>query len=112
MLSLIRARFAIGESASADVLRQRQLVAASREQLLNVEARIQVLEHQLAVLLGVPPGAVTLPGDGTLPALPPLPATGLPAELVRRRPDLLSAWYQLRAADADLAAAVAERFPA
>lgn len=111
VLSLIRARFAIGESASADVLRQRQLVAASREQLLNVEARIQVLEHQLAVLLGVPPGAVTLPGDGTLPALPPLPATGLPAELVRRRPDLLSAWYQLRAADADLAAAVAERFP-
>ena len=111
VLSLIRARFAIGESASADVLRQRQLVAASREQLLNVEARIQVLEHQLAVLLGVPPGAVTLPGDGTLPALPPLPATGLPAELVRRRPDLLSAWYQLRAADSDLAAAVAERFP-
>ena len=41
----------------------------------------------------------------------PLPATGVPAELVRRRPDLLRAYYQLQAADADLASAVAERFP-
>lgn len=111
VLSLIRARFSVGQSSSADVLRQRQLVAASREQLLNVEARIRVLEHQLAVLLGEPPNSVALPGDGTLPALPPLPDTGVPADLVRRRPDLRRAYYQLQAADAELAAAVADRFP-
>ncbi|MEP4372473.1 MAG: efflux transporter outer membrane subunit, partial [Alloalcanivorax venustensis] len=111
VLSLIRARFGIGESASADVLRQRQLVEASREQLLTVQARTRVLEHQLAVLLGEPPRGVAFPDDGTLPALPPLPATGVPAELVRRRPDLRRAYYQLQAADADLASAVAERFP-
>ncbi|HEX5679026.1 MAG TPA: efflux transporter outer membrane subunit [Alcanivorax sp.] len=111
VLSLIRARFAVGQSASADVLRQRQLVEASREQLLTVQARIQVLEHQLAVLLGEPPNGVALPGGATLPALPPLPATGVPADLVRRRPDLRRAYYQLQAADAELAAAVADRFP-
>lgn len=111
VLSLIRARFGIGESASADVLRQRQLVEASREQLLTVQARTRVIEHQLAVLLGEPPKGVVFPDDGTLPALPPLPATGVPAELVRRRPDLRQAYFQLQAADADLASAVAERFP-
>lgn len=111
VLSLIRARFSVGQSSSADVLRQRQLVAASREQLVSVEARIRVLEHQLAVLLGEPPTTVALPGDGTLPALPPLPDTGVPADLVRRRPDLRRAYYQLQAADAELAAAVADRFP-
>jgi outer membrane protein TolC len=68
VLSLIRARFGIGESASADVLRQRQLVEASREQLLTVQARTRVLEHQLAVLLGEPPKGVVFPDDGTLPA--------------------------------------------
>lgn len=111
VLAVIETRFARGLSASADVLRQRQLVAASREELLIVRARIAVLEHQLAVLLGEAPAQADLPGGDALPALPPLPATGMPVKLVQRRPDLQRAYHQLRAADADLAAAVSERFP-
>ncbi|MGM0454361.1 MAG: TolC family protein, partial [Thermodesulfobacteriota bacterium] len=44
-------------------------------------------------------------------AVPPLPATGLPADLVRRRPDVDQAHLRLKAADADTAAAVSNQYP-
>jgi len=111
VLAVIEARFARGLSGSADVLRQRQLVVASREELLVVTARIEVLEHQLALLLGEAPIQARIPAGTAPPSPPPLPATGVPAELVQRRPDIQSAHLQLRAADADLAAAISARFP-
>ena len=46
-----------------------------------------------------------------MPALPPLPETGLPAEWLRRRPDLHAAYLRVRAADRRLAVAIAEQFP-
>lgn len=111
VLDLIESLFAIGQGGSADVLRQRQLVSASRERLSSIEGEIGVLEHQLAVLLGQSPGRGYPPEDDTLPALPPLPATGVPAELVQRRPDLQRAWRLIQAADQELAAAISNRFP-
>ncbi len=41
----------------------------------------------------------------------PLPATGLPAALVQRRPDIRQAYYNVLAADRRVSQAVAERFP-
>ncbi|NMT65110.1 efflux transporter outer membrane subunit [Marinobacter orientalis] len=111
VLTVIESRFAMGQNNSADVLRQRQLVSASRERLSNIEGETGVLQHQLAVLLGRSPGQGDLPEDDTLPALPPLPETGVPAELVQRRPDLQQAWRVVQAADRDLAAAISNRFP-
>lgn len=111
VLTVIESRFATGLSGSADVLRQRQLVSASRERLSFVSGEIGVLEHQLAVLVGESPGGAGLPEDATLPELPPLPATGVPAQLIQRRPDLQQAWRLVRAADQDLAAAISNRFP-
>ena len=49
--------------------------------------------------------------EAELPGLPPLPHTGLPSDLVRRRPDLRQTFYELKARDADLAAAVANQYP-
>jgi outer membrane protein TolC len=40
-----------------------------------------------------------------------MPATGVPAELVTRRPDLRAAYARLAAADEGVAAAIADRFP-
>jgi multidrug efflux system outer membrane protein len=42
--------------------------------------------------------------------LPPLPETGIPLQLVNRRPDVLSAFYQLQASDQDLAAAISNKY--
>jgi outer membrane protein TolC len=51
------------------------------------------------------------PSKETLPQLPPLPDTGVPGELVQRRPDVQQAWRLVQAADRDLAAAISNRFP-
>lgn len=111
VLRLIETRFGSGQTQSADVLRQRQLVESTREQKLNIESRIRVLEHQLAVLLGQPPQTSIDQPRQTLPQLPALPETGLPVDLVRRRPDVQQAHSRLRAADADLAAAISNQYP-
>jgi len=111
VLSLIETRFSAGQSDSADVLRQRQLVSSSRERLSAIEGDTAVLENQLAVLVGESPGQTTLPKTAKLPKLPPLPDTGVPAERVQRRPDVQQAWRVVQAADQDLAAAISNRFP-
>lgn len=111
VLTLIRARFGSGQIRSVDILRQRQLLEFTRGQKIAAESRTRVLEHQLAVLLGRPPQERIEYTHRPLPDLPPLPDTGLPAELIQRRPDVQRAYSLLRAADRDLAVAVTNRYP-
>jgi NodT family efflux transporter outer membrane factor (OMF) lipoprotein len=110
-LDLIQVRFGQGLVQASDVLQQKQLVEETRGQRVLVESVIEVLRHQLAVLLGRPPGALDVESPEALPPLPPLPATGLPAALVRRRPDVRAAELRVQAADRRVAAAVADQFP-
>ncbi|MCD0459068.1 efflux transporter outer membrane subunit [Roseiconus lacunae] len=110
-LSLQEARFGLGQIRSPDVLRQRQLVEGTLEQSAVVKSQIEVLEHRLAILLGqMPQNAKYSPGSN-LPALPPLPNTGLPAELLKRRPDVRRDYLAFMAANKDLAAAISDQFP-
>ncbi len=111
VLRLIRNRFGSGQIRSVDILRQKQLLEATREQRIAVESEIGVLEHRLAVLVGRSPQDSLEYAGNKLPQLPPLPATGLPLELVNRRPDVQVAFNRLRAADRDLAVAAANRYP-
>jgi NodT family efflux transporter outer membrane factor (OMF) lipoprotein len=111
LLKLVEARFRIGQTNASDIYRQRQLLAQTEGQLAQAESGLDRLQHQLAILLGTPPGNPALPTGARLPALGPLPATGVPAELLQRRPDLQAARLRLGAADARTAAAVAARYP-
>ncbi|MFN3148499.1 TolC family protein [Bremerella sp.] len=110
-LKLQEARFGLGQIRSADVLRQRQLVESTREQRVVVMSRIEVLEHLLAVLQGQPPQEATFSPGSQLPELPPLPETGLPSQLLNRRPDIRRDFLALWAADRDLASAVSAQYP-
>ena len=111
VLELITLRFRRGKVGATDVLQQRQLAESNRGELANVQSLIGVLEHQLAILLGVTPDSRMTETQDELIDLPPLPVTGIPAELVQRRPDLRQGVYSLQAADQRTAAAVADRFP-
>jgi NodT family efflux transporter outer membrane factor (OMF) lipoprotein len=111
VLELITLRFRTGRVGIADVLQQRQLVESNRGEIARAEARAEVLEHQLAILLGAPPMGEVVPAEAAFGTFPPLPETGLPAELIRSRPDVRSAWHSLQAADHRVAAAIADRFP-
>jgi len=111
-LDIITLQFRRGQVSATNVLQQRQLVESVQGGRALAASDLRVLEHQLAVLLGVAPGELEIPADGGLPALPPLPRTGLPAELLRRRPDVRAAEVQAQAADRRVAVAIANRFPA
>lgn len=104
-------RFGIGLRRSPDVLRQQQLVESTLEQAVVARARIEVLEHQLALLLGELPQSASYSPRVQLPDLPPLPATGKPSELVSRRPDVRRDYLAFAAADLDLASAISAQYP-
>jgi NodT family efflux transporter outer membrane factor (OMF) lipoprotein len=111
-LKAVELRYAeIGEGGSPNVLRQRQLVQSTLEQIIVVKADVEVLEHRLAVLTGQPPQTATYSPGSVFPELPSLPYTGLPSELLNRRPDVRANYLALAAADRDLAAAVLDQYP-
>lgn len=111
IMKLIRARFASGQVRAVDILRQEQLLESTRDQKIFYERQLQVLKNDLAVLLGKPPqNEYSLP-EKTLPELPLLPDTGLPLELIRRRPDVRQAYNLVLAADRDLAQAIRAKYP-
>ena len=110
-LDIITLKFRRGHVPAADVLQQRQVIESRRGERALVESNIGVLESQLAVLLGDVPGAFSVPEGLDLADLPPAPETGLPAALVRRRPDVRAAERRMEAASHRVAVAVADRFP-
>lgn len=110
-LRLINARFGSGQVRSVDILRQQQLLEATIEQRISTELRIDLLENQFAVLLGRPPQDEVKYIYNSLPELPPLPETGIPIELVKRRPDVQTAYNLLLASDRDMAAAINNQYP-
>lgn len=111
VLAVLEQRFAVGQGNSADVLRQRQLVEATREQAIVVRAEAAVLRNRLAVLEGRPPQQDIATPRPELPQLPAWPQTGLPSELLGRRPDLRAAMFRLQATDGDVAEAVRDQYP-
>ncbi len=111
MLRLIKNRVGIGQIRSVDILRQKGLVESTREQKIIWESRAMVLEHQLSVLQGLQPGENEVRVNGNLPGLPPLPETGVPAELIQRRPDVQSAFFRVKSADRQIASAISSRYP-
>jgi NodT family efflux transporter outer membrane factor (OMF) lipoprotein len=88
--------------------------------LAQVEAQIPVLEagldtamNALDVLVGAQPGTYRgeLSPAASIPIAPGLVETGTPAELIRRRPDLIVAERRLAAANARIGVAISEYYP-
>ncbi len=111
-LELIELRFRKGMVSALDVYQQRQVVANVRAKIPLVEAEIQLLMHELAVLLGRPPRVDLGLTQTEIPDVGRLPALGLPADLLANRPDVRAAGMRLTAAQWRVAAARANRLPA
>ncbi len=110
-LELVKLRFGAGQIEIADLLQQKQLIESKNGALAQQRAITSLLENQIAILVGVSPGLFTLPAMPKLIDLPPLPATGVPLDLLTNRPDIRSKYLELFAADKRVAVAVADRYP-
>jgi NodT family efflux transporter outer membrane factor (OMF) lipoprotein len=82
---------------------------ALKEQL---EIGLRLANNRLCVLLGIPVRNL-LPelGDGPIPVTPPEVAVGMPADLLRRRPDLRRAERLVAAQSARIGIATADLYP-
>ncbi len=110
-VALVEWRYQRGVAPSLDLYQARQTLLSSKAELPLLESELQAAENRLAVLLGALPGSQDF---GTLTVLPDLQlsfAQGLPADLITNRPDIEAAFFSLQAADAEVAAAIADRFP-
>ncbi|TYB32530.1 MAG: efflux transporter outer membrane subunit, partial [Flexistipes sinusarabici] len=85
----------------------------SRSQIPMLKSGLRAAKNRLAVLLGQEPGSIDemLAADKGIPQVPPRVAVGIPAEAMRRRPDIRRAERQLAAQTARIGVATAELYP-
>lgn len=112
VLELIQLRFRNAMVSALDVYQQKQLVENVQAEIPLVEEKERLQMHELAVLLGKPPGTAFNIAADQFPNLPGLPGVGLPADLLAARPDIKAAGRRLEAADWQIAEARANRLPA
>jgi NodT family efflux transporter outer membrane factor (OMF) lipoprotein len=111
-LELVELRFHMAMVSVLDVYQQKQIVEDIKAEIPLVEAREQLLRHELALLMGKPPQTILDINREKLPKPVEIPAIGLPADLLSARPDLRAAGMRLWASDWQVAAARADRLPA
>jgi len=110
-LGIIQARFDKGTVPKLDVNQAEIELAVASAAVAAAERAVTQTENALAILLGRNPGAV--PRGQTLEqqTLPPGIPSGLPSELLQRRPDVLASEAELAAQTARIGVAQAARWP-
>jgi len=109
---LIKRRFDLGAASELDLRIAEGQVQAVRVNSADFLQRLAQSENALVVLIGQPlppdlPPAKPFQEQQLLTDLP----TGIPSEVLTRRPDILAAEHTLKAANADIGAARAAFFP-
>ncbi|WP_017524850.1 efflux transporter outer membrane subunit [Pusillimonas noertemannii] len=111
-LEMTQNRYAAGVAAQADVASARTQLENARTQMLALDRQRAQLEHALAVLLGRAPSQFGLEEAPSLVAVvPKVPDTGLPSQLLERRPDIAAAERRTAQANAQIGVAQAAWFP-
>ena len=112
-LRLIDLRRSAGIGSAFEVDRATTQLENTRASVPALQSAIALSTHRIAVLVGQAPETVLagLDSDTSLPSLPETIATGTPAELLRRRPDVTAAERRLAAATSRVGVATADLFP-
>ncbi len=110
---LTRRRFETGFVSGLDVANARAQVATTEAQIPLLESATSQTIYALSVLLDREPGALVpeLSEAAGIPAAPPAVPIGVPADLLRRRPDIRLAEADIHAATAQIGVATADLFP-
>jgi outer membrane protein, multidrug efflux system len=110
-LQLARARFEGGLTSELDVRQGEGALANAEGAVFRLLRERQQKENELSILLGRVPGDIPRGLPLTEQDFPEVIPAGLPSELLLRRPDVQQAEQELRAANAQIGAAIAALFP-
>lgn len=113
LVSTVNLLYSKGLAAELEVRQAEGALAEVRATVPVLEAGLDAALNALDVMLGVPPGTyrTELADSKAIPVAPQLAGTGSPADLLRRRPDLIVAERHLAAANARIGVAIAEYYP-
>jgi multidrug efflux system outer membrane protein len=111
-LDLFQKRQQGGVASGLEVSRAEADYDQTAANIPDIERQIEIQENKLSALLGRNPGSIkrteTLSQEKFSPGLP---GTGIPSEILKRRPDIMEAEQLLRAANASVGVAVGEFMP-
>src|SRR5689334_16970106 len=113
LLSTVALQYEKGIAAELQVRQAEGSLAQVEAQIPVLEAGLDAAMNALDVLLAVQPGThrAELSREAPIPLAPGLAETGTPAEMIRRRPDLIVAERRLAAASARIGVAISEYYP-
>lgn len=112
-LQIAEAKFHGGTATKRDVYQAENVLGATEATVPQLTIQLQQSKDALDQLLGMPPSYVDhlVPGDGNIPDAPERVAAGIPANLLRRRPDIRKAELLAAAQCAQIGYAKADLFP-
>jgi NodT family efflux transporter outer membrane factor (OMF) lipoprotein len=111
-LTIVEARFKAGTTSELDVDQARSTLAATQAAIPGLEISLRQSNNQLCIVLGIPPEDLHPKiGEAPIPVAPPAVAVGIPADLLRRRPDVRRAERQAAAQSALIGVAEANFYP-
>ncbi len=112
-LQLVQDRYDGGVAPLSDVAQSRTQLQQAHVQRSDLDVQRAQYEHAIAVLIGKPPAALTIPPTSLrlkAPDLPNIPGV-LPATLLERRPDIASQERRMAAANESIGIAQAAYYP-
>jgi multidrug efflux system outer membrane protein len=109
-VSLFETQFKYGRVSQMNVEQARSSYETAASQIPQIESQIAQTENALAILLGRNPGDIPR-GKSIQELMLPAVPSGLPSQLLERRPDIAQAEQSLIAANAQIGAAKAQYFP-
>ncbi|WP_231742391.1 efflux transporter outer membrane subunit [Polystyrenella longa] len=111
-LKIATERWEAGQTNELGTVQATSLLEQLKATIPTVESGVRVTQNQLCVLLGMPPTDLAeMLGKAPIPESPPEVLVGIPADLIRRRPDLRSAERFIAAQNAQIGVAEADFYP-
>ncbi len=111
MLASVNARLEAGDATITEMEQQKAAVYSAQATIPVLEQQREVVLNRLASLIGSAPVSLEISGDGLDSTRFPPVLSGVPSELLLRRPDVRAAEARLLAADADIDVARARVLP-
>lgn len=112
-LDITQVRFRYGDADELDVQQAQTLLLSTQASIPQIETTLYQARNALSTLLARPPGNLEdlLQQDKPIPTLPRAVSTGVPADLLRRRPDVRAAELQAAAQSALVGVAETDLYP-
>jgi NodT family efflux transporter outer membrane factor (OMF) lipoprotein len=112
-LKLVRSRFTHGLATDLDIAQSERLLARAEAEVPPLNIALSQAINNLGVLLGQQPGSLhqLLVTPEPIPLPPERATVGVPADLLRQRPDIRRAERELAAQSAMIGVATADLYP-